>query len=99
MGRSPSDERMDLSFARVRVSSNKPIVSVYDLHFTCIKCMYMQHMQSICQSRLSAADMHSADLGSSLHSLGADPTENTAHNNFSIFVMIGVPRGNVFTER
>jgi hypothetical protein len=30
-----SDERMGLSFARVTVSSNKPVVSMYNLHFTC----------------------------------------------------------------
>jgi hypothetical protein len=30
-----SDERTDLSFARVTVSSNKSVVSMYNLHFTC----------------------------------------------------------------
>jgi hypothetical protein len=29
-----SDERTDLSFARVTVSSNKSVVSMYNLHFT-----------------------------------------------------------------
>jgi hypothetical protein len=31
----PSDERMGLLFARVTVSSNKSVVSMYNLHFTC----------------------------------------------------------------
>jgi hypothetical protein len=30
-----SDERMGLSFARVTASSNKSVVSMYNLHFTC----------------------------------------------------------------
>jgi hypothetical protein len=30
-----SDERTGLSFARVTVSSNKSVVSMYNLHFTC----------------------------------------------------------------
>jgi hypothetical protein len=30
-----SDERTGLSFARVTASSNKPVVSMYNLHFTC----------------------------------------------------------------
>jgi hypothetical protein len=30
-----SDERTSLSFARVTVSSNKSVVSMYNLHFTC----------------------------------------------------------------
>jgi hypothetical protein len=29
-----SEERTGLSFARVTVSSNKPVVSMYNLHFT-----------------------------------------------------------------
>jgi hypothetical protein len=29
------DERTHLSFARVTVSSNKSVVSMYNLHFTC----------------------------------------------------------------
>jgi hypothetical protein len=48
-----SDERTGLSFASVIVSSNKPVVSMYNLHFT---CMYIQHIQGLCQSRLSTAD-------------------------------------------
>jgi hypothetical protein len=39
--------------------------------------------------RISRNWTNSADLGSSLHSLGADPTEITASNNFSIVVMVG----------
>jgi hypothetical protein len=31
----PSDERTGLSFSRVTVSSKKPVVSMYNLHFTC----------------------------------------------------------------
>jgi hypothetical protein len=30
-----SDERTGLSFARITVSSNKPVVSMYNLHVTC----------------------------------------------------------------
>jgi hypothetical protein len=30
-----SDERTDLSFARVTVNSNKSVVFMYNLHFTC----------------------------------------------------------------
>jgi hypothetical protein len=45
-----------LSFARVTVSSNKSVVSMYNLHFHVIKYMYIQHMQGLCQSRLSTAD-------------------------------------------
>jgi hypothetical protein len=30
-----SDERTDLSFARVIVISNKSVFSIYNLHFTC----------------------------------------------------------------
>jgi hypothetical protein len=30
-----SDERTGLAFARVTVSSNKSVVSMYNLHFTC----------------------------------------------------------------
>jgi hypothetical protein len=33
-----------------------------------------------------SAELHSADLGSSLYSLGADPTENTASNSSSFVV-------------
>jgi hypothetical protein len=47
-----SDERTGLSFARVTISSNKYVVSMYNLHFTC----YIQHIQGLCQSRLSTAD-------------------------------------------
>jgi hypothetical protein len=49
-----SDERTGLSFAWVTVSSNKSVVSMYILHV--IKCMYIQHIQGVCQSRLSTAD-------------------------------------------
>jgi hypothetical protein len=37
-----SDERTSLSFARITVSSNKSVVSMYNLHV--VKCMYIQHM-------------------------------------------------------
>jgi hypothetical protein len=39
-----SDERAGLLFARVKVSSNKSVVSMYNLHFTCYWtyiCMYV----------------------------------------------------------
>jgi hypothetical protein len=36
-----SDERTGLSFARVTVSSNKSVVSMYNLHFTC----YQMHVR------------------------------------------------------
>jgi hypothetical protein len=50
-----SDERTGLSFARVTVSSNKSVVcTIYILHV--IKFMYKQHIQGLCQSRLSTAD-------------------------------------------
>jgi hypothetical protein len=37
-----SDEREGLPFARVTVSSNKSVVSMYNLHV--IKCMYIHHI-------------------------------------------------------
>jgi hypothetical protein len=43
---------------------------------------FRAHVVTVC--RTSRNWTHSADLGSSLYSLGADPTENTASNNFSI---------------
>jgi hypothetical protein len=49
-----SDERMGLLFARVTVSSNKSVVSMYILHV--IKCMYIQHIQDFYESRLSTPD-------------------------------------------
>jgi hypothetical protein len=51
-----SDERTGLSSARVTVSSNKPVASMYNLYLHVIKCMYVQHLQGLCQSRLSTAD-------------------------------------------
>jgi hypothetical protein len=49
-----SDEKTGLSFARVTVNSNKSVVSMYNLHV--IKCMYIQHIRGLCQSRLSITD-------------------------------------------
>jgi hypothetical protein len=49
-----SNERTGLSFARVIVRSNKSVCTVYILHV--IKCMYIQHIQGLCQSTLSTAD-------------------------------------------
>jgi hypothetical protein len=51
-----SDERACLSFARVTVSSNKSVASMYSLYLHVNKCMYIQNMQCLCQSRLSTAD-------------------------------------------
>jgi hypothetical protein len=48
-----SDGRTGLSFARVTVSSNMSVVSTYNL--LVIKCIYIQHIQGLCQSRLSTA--------------------------------------------
>jgi hypothetical protein len=49
-----SDERTGLFFIRVAVSSNKCVVSMYSLHVT--KCMYIQHIQGLCQSKLITAE-------------------------------------------
>jgi hypothetical protein len=60
-----SDERTGLSFATVTVSSNKSVVSMYNLHFT---CKYMQHTHG-----LSVQAQHSRSCpvirvnGSSVH--------------------------------
>jgi hypothetical protein len=39
-----SDERLGLSFARVTVSTNKSVVSIYNLILRVIKCIYTQHI-------------------------------------------------------
>jgi hypothetical protein len=49
-----SEERTGVSFARITVSSVLSVCTIYILHV--IKCMYMQHMQGLCQSRLGTAD-------------------------------------------
>jgi hypothetical protein len=50
-----SDERTGQSFASVTVSSNKSVVSTYNLHLHVINCMYIRYtsIQTLCQSRLS----------------------------------------------
>jgi hypothetical protein len=55
-----SDERTDLSFARVTVSSCKSVVNMYNLNLHAIKHIYIYiyiyiYMQGVCQSRLSTA--------------------------------------------
>jgi hypothetical protein len=50
-----SDERTCLSFAKVTVSSNKSIVSMYNLHFICMY-MYAYTIHTGTLSRLSTAD-------------------------------------------
>jgi hypothetical protein len=60
-----SDERTGPSFSRVTVRSSVSLLSVctiYILHvikrmYICMyKCMYIQYIQGLCQSRLSTAD-------------------------------------------
>jgi hypothetical protein len=45
-----SDERTGLPFARVTFSSNKPVVSMYNLHFTCKIAEYVvaQLVEALC---------------------------------------------------
>jgi hypothetical protein len=66
-------------------------------HFTTMNNSYARYTQDICQCRLL--------LGSSLYSLGADPTENTVSNSSSIVACVSVAavtwfdcRWNVFTQ-
>jgi hypothetical protein len=49
-----SHERTGLSFARLTVSRNKSVVSMYSLHFTCYYICIC--IKGLCQSRLSTAD-------------------------------------------
>jgi hypothetical protein len=49
-----SDERTGLSFARVAAVITLVICTVYILYL--IKCMYLQYIQGLCQSRFSTAD-------------------------------------------
>jgi hypothetical protein len=51
-----SDERTGLSFARVTVSSNESVVSVYNLQFTCYKVYVYTRPLSVQAHRLSTAD-------------------------------------------
>jgi hypothetical protein len=48
-------------------------------------------LTSLLSGENPATELHSAGLGSSLYSLGADPTENTDLNSPSIVVMDGCP--------
>jgi hypothetical protein len=50
-----SGEITRLPFARVTASTSKSVVIMYNLHV--IKCMYIRHIQGLCQSRLSTADV------------------------------------------
>jgi hypothetical protein len=77
-----SDERTGLSFARVTISSNKYVDSMYNLHFT---CMYIQHIQGYRQSRLSTAD-HALNYQFSLYSPGKDRTENVS--SIIVFLLV-----------
>jgi hypothetical protein len=50
-----SDERTGLSFARDTVSSNEFVVSITIYILQVIKCMYIQQIQALWQSRLTTA--------------------------------------------
>jgi hypothetical protein len=103
-----------LSLTRGRVchlpESQSAVVSLLSVCTICILhvikrmyiCMYIQYIPGLCQSRLSTADhahTASAGLGSSLCSLGDDPTENTPVSIVTVLSCESFFRGNVFTEQ